>query len=528
MFGEEAVGSVVGDLSSQQKYRDEHSQNKRSRSIFSKLSFSRNRKRRLQDQVAQEKHDLDKYLASTMNALSVADREKALEEVNGVVDVATETPETLAQGLRVLEEHLNSFKRGTTYEMAERNNPSYVKDRSFRIMFLRGNKYNARESAKQMIAFFDTKLMLFGKDKLTKDITLEDLDSDTRAGIQNGSMQVLPLRDRAGRNIWWCFRGGVGRFNSLISELRAHYYLVMSMLESEETQLRGAIATLYVVGQYKDTSGGAGLSKMGKLVRCLPVYWAGFQFCCDDMKQYVAIRSLVLAFPKHLAARFRCHFGTHMHCRDALRQLGIPNDAVPLSPDSNTPLLQNHAMWYRMRVRLDAEKGAGPHTVPSSPALIEDDFSFEDPFDEDLSISEIFDDAPVAPSAPLSQRLPMPMDNPILVPSTDDIVFGPSFKLHPGTLKLHDIIARHEKAYESINSRRQKTEFAGFLVQQIKSSGSRFVAFDKGSRKWLEVDDIEARNKVSKCIRNRRRKGSPQGTTWSLSNALEVGDLTSL
>jgi hypothetical protein len=52
-----------------------------------------------------------------------------------------------------------------------------------------------------MLAFFEQKLRIFGRDKLTKDITLQDLNEEDLKVLNNGHLQLLPQRDRAGRLI---------------------------------------------------------------------------------------------------------------------------------------------------------------------------------------------------------------------------------------------------------------------------------------------------------------------------------------
>lgn len=247
--------------------------------------------------ISKEKKNIDQYLATSMKGLSVSERETALEEVNGIVDNDLETtmevPAVIDQKLFELDQHLQRIKSESVYETAELMNAEYVQNRKFRIMFLRGRRYDEIAAAEQMLLFFESKLMLFGKDKLCKDITLDDMDEEDRLSIRKGGVQLLQ-RDVGGRMICTNLRGAV-KHKSIINELRTKYYTFMSMVESEETQKKGAIAVLYVVGDYyKDKNGGSGLAKLGKLVDSLPIHWAGFHFCCGDMVQFVLIRALVV------------------------------------------------------------------------------------------------------------------------------------------------------------------------------------------------------------------------------------------
>eukprot|EP00980_Cylindrotheca_fusiformis_P019633 scaffold6821_cov127-Cylindrotheca_fusiformis.AAC.7 len=63
------------------------------------------------------------------------------------------------------------------------------------------HRYDPMRAAWQMKNFFDTKHLLFCKDKLVKETTLDDLDNGDKRSFHRGSLQVLPVRDRAGRLI---------------------------------------------------------------------------------------------------------------------------------------------------------------------------------------------------------------------------------------------------------------------------------------------------------------------------------------
>ena len=81
------------------------------------------------------------------------------------------------------------------------------------IYFEQKNKAHVSESesfdpcnaASRMVRFFDEKCELFGADKLTKDITLEDLDPDDIITLENGFYQVLPEKDCVGRKAFCQF-----------------------------------------------------------------------------------------------------------------------------------------------------------------------------------------------------------------------------------------------------------------------------------------------------------------------------------
>ncbi|KAL3927377.1 MAG: hypothetical protein SGBAC_013108, partial [Bacillariaceae sp.] len=130
-----------------------------------------------------------------MEGLSVQERTAALEEVNGIVDndlaTSMEVPAVLDQKLIEMDAHLQKIKSQSVYETAESMNADYVQNQRFRVMFLRANRYDTKEAAAQLLAFFESKLMLFGKDKLCKDITLDDMDEEDRLSVRKGGVQLL-------------------------------------------------------------------------------------------------------------------------------------------------------------------------------------------------------------------------------------------------------------------------------------------------------------------------------------------------
>ena len=122
---------------------------------------------------------VDTLLASELNSLSIDERTKVLEEVHGVLVPVIETPEMITEKLQLLDKEINKIrgsKKKSAYDIAMFMNPSYVTNRSFRLMFLRSTtNYNPTLAAQKLVKHFEYKLELFGINKLTKNITQQDL-----------------------------------------------------------------------------------------------------------------------------------------------------------------------------------------------------------------------------------------------------------------------------------------------------------------------------------------------------------------
>jgi hypothetical protein len=143
----------------------------------------------------------DAQLASELNSLTVAEREKVLDDVHGVAKPAEETPEFVATLSKQLNQAL--FEVSKTKRKALNRafflKPSIKTDVKFNMMFLRVEQYNAKKAADRIANYFTHKLELFGEDKLVRRITLEDLDEKCMTILGSGSMLELPHPDRAGR-----------------------------------------------------------------------------------------------------------------------------------------------------------------------------------------------------------------------------------------------------------------------------------------------------------------------------------------
>eukprot|EP00980_Cylindrotheca_fusiformis_P015321 scaffold4282_cov112-Cylindrotheca_fusiformis.AAC.4 len=140
-------------------------------------------------------------VAQAMLELSAEEREKALEEIHGVVEVDEEDPDFMASCLDELDNCLAATKSGTAYELAEQMNYDYVSNNRFRTMFLRSTRYEPRDAAEKLIGFLDYKKELFGVENLVHDITLDDLSPDDRALMEVGYVQFGKTHDRNGRPI---------------------------------------------------------------------------------------------------------------------------------------------------------------------------------------------------------------------------------------------------------------------------------------------------------------------------------------
>jgi hypothetical protein len=145
--------------------------------------------------------EIDRLVAQAMLELSAEEREKALEETHGVVEVDKEDPDFIASCLDDLDNCLAIRKEDTAYAVAEQMSFEYVSNNRFRIMFLRAMRYIPQDACERIIQFFEYKKELFGAEKLVKDITLDDLSDDDLGPLEGGYIQVAPGEDMNRRPI---------------------------------------------------------------------------------------------------------------------------------------------------------------------------------------------------------------------------------------------------------------------------------------------------------------------------------------
>jgi hypothetical protein len=183
-------------------------------------------------------------IAQELTRISIREREAVYEEIHGVAGLSTESPEKLEEITANLEEELQKIKKKSAYDRALFLSPRHVNDPSFRLKFLRSTRFDPKQAAAKIAAFFESKLELFGEDKLVKRITLEDLDETSLAELASGSHHFLPTRDRSNRAL--CFvMPSHGIFKGWKSKMRAVWYAIMTELENEDSQIHGVVNVYY-------------------------------------------------------------------------------------------------------------------------------------------------------------------------------------------------------------------------------------------------------------------------------------------
>ncbi|CAJ1932730.1 unnamed protein product [Cylindrotheca closterium] len=398
-----------------------------------------------------------------MNALTFEQRQAQQEVLHGVEKRIKEESTIIEKALVGLDENLSRMKNGTVYETAETMSFDYVHARAFRIMFLRGNRYDQKATADQMIRFFEVKQELFGKDKLVKDITIDDLDEDDLACMRTGSVQVAG-KDRSNRTVVLTFPG-LRAHKIIQNQMRSNYYMFMNVLQSEETQLRGYVTVAYSVGSaFRDKLAGEGYPDLARLVLAVPFHMASYHVCVSgtDLGEYVLYSVLIKAINISTRARFQVHFGTDLECQYSLSTFGIPTDRLPFVPGTEQVSLQRHLDWMQSHIRRGDKQGGGNSSLTNRSTLIE--------------------------------------------PTDDDFLCVSGKQCHNGgNNRLRQKVREMTDLYTSAMSAERRS-VVDTIISEVRQSGGRFLKRTKQVEPiWIELTTEEARSKIYQMFRNNKR-----------------------
>ena len=142
-------------------------------------------------------------LAKKLNRrISLAEREKAYDDLHGVADVIEEGSAFVDKCLAHLESEICKLEDNkNAYEMAKKVDHDYICGRGFRLQFLRAESFVPKDAATRLVGFLEEKLKLFGPNSLARELLLSDLNHEDMVLLRSGFSSIVPLRDSAGRAV---------------------------------------------------------------------------------------------------------------------------------------------------------------------------------------------------------------------------------------------------------------------------------------------------------------------------------------
>jgi hypothetical protein len=427
-----------------------------------------------------EAEDIDSMVAKELSSLSMQDLEKVYNDVHCLPSEIPESPELIQECLAQLALELDKIPEKTAYDLARSMDSNYVENVKFRLQFLRADGMDPAPAAARLVRHFQAKLELFGMSLLARDITQDDLDEETLAALYDGTGQILPVRDRAGRLVMVSF--GHPSNISVTAKLKRVFYGIMVNVEDVETQRKGCVALGYLVGQSFSWSElshrrawNAKLSSV--LSNVLPIRVDAFHFCHDSFVWKTLLGAFKIAATMSRRLRIREHYGTHAETMVYLQSFGIPIHVFPLSSDE-TLLVDSHVeRWTRRRAWERQRRQAVEICDPGGGR------------NRGTSIISLSDEAS-------SLRVD--------VPGREDVLLGrgrPTY-LHPGNIRLRNLIELRSNEYDN-STLAKKQRITNDIIQAIHELTGRFLKDDCFG--WVEVDDTVAKKKVAHAFRTLRQ-----------------------
>lgn len=371
----------------------------------------------------------EEFLAKDLANLSLDEHERALFDIHGITPVDEEDPASITQSLEKLQMTIDQIESKEAYDLASRINPNYVQSTSFRLMFLRCQDFDINAAAKMIVGHFEQKSIVFGSGEiLAREVRQSDLNGTEMVMLRTGYLQILPVRDAAGRCIIALTSGPVNDFPvdyGAINECRVMWYQTMSMLRDEETQKRGVVYLLMNFTSFKVTV--QDFSEVMRMEAKLPVKLASGHYCYNDPDLTPFIRGFQIMVSEHERCRMRVHFGNRDDLDFTLQTYGIPTEVCPLKRDGSFSI-ENHRVWLEM-LRAQEERVA----VSQSSTVDEPD-----------------------------QQAAVVKKEVIGIPGRFDVLFGKSVlaRNHTGTRRALHVVEMHYHDYEQAQGKFEKTDIA--------------------------------------------------------------------
>ena len=401
---------------------------------------------------------------------------EAVQLVEDVIDFLTSIP----------------TRRKSAYLLAVQQNEQYVHHYDFIMRFLRSDRYNVKDAAHRVVGFFEYKRELFGMDKLTKDIGVEDFygpdaadPQNDRLALESGLFQLLPGNDRSGRAVIVKYHNWDFEHFPLLSKLRVFYYLMMVATATTESQLRGVVIVVFNMIGANDREE---TWRNTTLLWSLPVKVCAFHVCHDANPNTKGLTALaVSAVNTCIRMRVRVHEGALIENLYQLQTFGISNKVLAIEPGNDKVDNVSHKAWIDRRSQ---EEGFETDKVTS--------------MDQD-NISAMVAST-LIPFVSSQNAADSRTTSSSIVPTSDDVLFGrgKNSMTHPGNVRMREIIESKLGEYES-SRQLAKTKISSQVVHSIKDAGGRFLKQD-ASGNWEEVDTETCRDKISHLFRDQRRK----------------------
>jgi len=420
-----------------------------------------------------------------------------------------ETPEFLQESLRKFHSEVTKVKNKPAYDRAQellladpKYQDSYIHASGYKLRFLRCELFNICKAAKRYCKYLDTLLELHGEKALKGPIGISDLGREEMTFLREGSIQVMPYRDRSGRRVV-CVVPNSRRDVPRQVVLKIWIYISASLvgsfenvnndLDHLETQVKGAI--VIIMPSYHHVYENRGLEGSLNWTRrrleaaqlaglIVPVRACAVHLCYPNTALAKAVASIFTIVGSSRLSMVKFHFGNPIELRYQLQGYGIPTDLIP-STDTGNVKSVNLKQWMKLRKYLEW-RTQEIKTMWESEESDESSLSLEI-----RTFSQIVE-----------------------CPASNDVLFrrGRAMNYHPGNVKFLNLIESriHEHTFDETTTPFRRTVIEKELMQQIRDSGGRFVKWDIDKGWWVDMtiakDDgtaIDASREIDREIQSK-------------------------
>ncbi len=200
----------MGHYDNSRKYRAGNKNNSNNRSQEETNEQMQNKMPDYNDQDFEESKDVcfdtriaDTVLAKDLNRMTFQERNMIFDEVHGVPNLKDEMePSKLLESLEQMNLAIDSIQSKGAYAKAVTLRSQYVlHNKALRIRFLRADAFDPAKAAQRFINYLDFYHELFGTIALMRPIYFDDLNKEEQNRLREGSIQLMPCRDRTERRI---------------------------------------------------------------------------------------------------------------------------------------------------------------------------------------------------------------------------------------------------------------------------------------------------------------------------------------
>lgn len=241
-----------------------------------------------------------------LREMSIAEKTQVYGDLGGAQEINSEDPAVVRKALVDLDSCIASIQEKAAFDQARGLSPQYTDSDAMRLKFLRAECFDAAKASQRIVNHFQTKLELFGPERLVRDICLTDLNEEDLKTLFCGGLQILPNTDQFGRQILFS-RKADWRYQDRENLLRTIWYLCAALVETEDAQRRGVVVLGYAVGNVQRYPRDYELLRRAvKLLSAVPVRFLAIYACFNSSNIEPVADVATHMFNKFLRARFRC------------------------------------------------------------------------------------------------------------------------------------------------------------------------------------------------------------------------------